>query len=33
MIERYTTPEMRHLWSEENKYQTWMEVEIAVCEA
>ncbi|CUU35589.1 MAG: adenylosuccinate lyase [Armatimonadetes bacterium] len=32
MIERYTTPEMRHLWSEENKYQTWMEVEIAVCE-
>lgn len=32
MIERYTTPEMRQLWSEENKYQTWMEVEIAICE-
>ncbi len=33
MIERYTTPEMRDLWSEESKYRTWMEVEIAVCEA
>lgn len=32
MIDRYTTPEMRDLWSEENKYRTWMEVEIAVCE-
>ncbi len=33
MIERYTTPEMRDLWSEQTKYQTWLEVEIAVCEA
>ncbi len=33
MIERYTTPEMHDLWSEQTKYQTWMEVEIAVCEA
>lgn len=32
MIERYTTPEMRELWSEENKYRTWMEVEVAICE-
>ncbi len=32
MIERYTTPEMRAIWSEENKYRTWMEVEIAICE-
>ncbi len=32
MIERYTTPEMRALWSEETKYRTWMVVEIAVCE-
>ena len=32
MIERYTTPEMRDLWSEETKYRTWMEVEITLCE-
>ncbi len=32
MIERYTTPEMRDLWSEENKYRTWLEVEVAICE-
>jgi len=32
MIERYTTPEMREIWSEENKYRTWMEVEVAICE-
>ena len=33
MIERYTLPEMSDLWSEENKFATWLEVEIAVCEA
>ena len=32
MIERYTTPEMRDLWSEEGKYRAWLEVEIAICE-
>jgi adenylosuccinate lyase len=32
MIERYTTPEMRAIWSEENKYRTWLEVEVAICE-
>jgi adenylosuccinate lyase len=32
MIERYTLPEMGALWSEENKFQKWLEVEIAVCE-
>ncbi len=32
MIERYTTPEMQAIWSEENKYRTWLEVEVAVCE-
>jgi adenylosuccinate lyase len=32
MIERYTRPEMGRLWSEENKYRTWLEVELAVCE-
>jgi adenylosuccinate lyase len=33
MIERYTRPEMGQIWSEENKYQTWLQVEIAACEA
>jgi adenylosuccinate lyase len=33
MIERYTRPEMGRLWSEETKYQTWLEVEILACEA
>src|SRR2546427_4858132 len=32
MIERYTLPEMGALWSEENKFQKWLDVEIAVCE-
>jgi adenylosuccinate lyase len=33
MIERYTNPEMGSLWTEEKRYQTWLAVEIAVCEA
>lgn len=32
MIERYTTKEMRELWSPQNKTQRWLDVEIAVCE-
>lgn len=32
MIERYTLPEMGALWSEQNKFQQWLEVELAVCE-
>jgi len=32
MISRYTLPEMGALWSEANKFQKWLEVEIAVCE-
>ncbi|MFC1618406.1 adenylosuccinate lyase [Candidatus Neomarinimicrobiota bacterium] len=32
MIERYTTPEMRRIWSDTHKYETWLQVEIAVCE-
>ena len=32
MIERYTLPEMGALWSEQTKFQKWLEVEIAVCE-
>jgi len=32
MIDRYTTPELRNLWSPENKTQRWLDVEIAVCD-
>ena len=32
MIERYTLPEMGTVWSLENKFQKWLDVEIAVCE-
>ena len=32
MITRYTLPEMGALWSEQNKFQKWLDVEIAVCE-
>jgi adenylosuccinate lyase len=33
MIERYSRPEMKRVWSEENKFQKWLDVEIAACEA
>lgn len=33
MIERYSRPEMRQIWTEENKFKTWLEVEILACEA
>ncbi|WP_029897103.1 adenylosuccinate lyase [Desulfohalovibrio reitneri] len=33
MIERYTRPEMGALWTLENKFAAWLEVELAVCEA
>lgn len=33
MIERYTRPEMGQLWTQENKFKTWLEVEILACEA
>ncbi len=33
MIERYTLPEMADLWSDENKFATWLKVEVAACEA
>ncbi|MCF8009925.1 MAG: adenylosuccinate lyase [Clostridiales bacterium] len=33
MIERYTLPEMKEIWSQENKFRTWLEVEIHACEA
>ncbi|MDJ0661159.1 MAG: adenylosuccinate lyase [Crocosphaera sp.] len=33
MIERYTLPEMGQLWTDSYKLKTWLQVEIAVCEA
>src|SRR3990170_647552 len=33
MIPRYTRPEMGKLWDTEKKYQKWLDVEIAACEA
>jgi adenylosuccinate lyase len=32
MIARYTRPEMGRIWSEENKYRQWLEVELATSE-
>ncbi len=32
MIERYTLPEMGAIWQLHNKFQKWLDVEIAVCE-
>ena len=33
LIERYTLPELGELWTEDYKLKTWLQVEIAVCEA
>ncbi len=33
MIERYSRPRMKKVWSDENKFSQWLKVEIAVCEA
>ena len=33
MIERYTRPRMGRVWSERSKYDRWLQVEIAACEA
>ncbi|SFS75256.1 adenylosuccinate lyase [Marininema halotolerans] len=33
MIQRYTRPEMGAIWTEENRYRAWLEVEILACEA
>ena len=32
MIERYQTPEMARIWTEQNKFEVWKKVEIAVVE-
>ncbi|MEX0661957.1 MAG: adenylosuccinate lyase [Balneolaceae bacterium] len=31
MIERYSRAEMTNIWSEENQFQAWLEVELAAC--
>ena len=33
MIERYSRPEMAGLWEPENRYRTWLDVELLACEA
>lgn len=33
MIERYTRPEMGQIWTLKSRYEAWLAVEIAVCEA
>ena len=33
MIDRYARPEMRQVWSDERKFQIWLEIETLACEA
>ena len=33
MIERYSRPAMKAIWTDENKFENWLRVEIAACEA
>lgn len=33
MIERYSRPEMAHIWSEETQFRTWLDIEVLACEA
>jgi len=33
MIPRYTRPEMGKIWTDQRKYETWLEIELLVCEA
>ena len=32
MIRRYTNPEMGTIWSEQRRYETWLEVELAAAD-
>ena len=32
MIERYSLPEMKAIWTDEAKFERWLKVEIAACE-
>ena len=33
MIDRYCRPRMKEVWSDDNKYSKWLQIELAVCEA
>ncbi len=33
MIPRYTRPEMARIWTEQRKFETWLEIELLACEA
>jgi adenylosuccinate lyase len=33
LITRYSLPEMVEIWSEENKYRIWLDIELAACRA
>jgi adenylosuccinate lyase len=33
MIQRYSRPAMRQIWSDENKLRIWLQIELLVCEA
>ncbi len=33
LLDRYTLPEMKDLWSDEHRFRTWLRVELAVCRA
>ena len=33
MIDRYSRPAMKRVWADDNKYEKWLAVELAVCEA
>ena len=33
MLERYTLPEMKRLWSPEHRFQKWLDLEVLACEA
>ncbi|MDF9825306.1 adenylosuccinate lyase [Breznakia sp. PF5-3] len=33
MLDRYSRPEMREIWSEQSKFNAWLKVEILACEA
>ncbi len=33
MIHRYTRPEMGRIWTDENKFKKWLDIELLACEA
>ena len=33
MIPRYTRPDMARIWTDQRKYETWLEIELLACEA